>query len=95
MKLLLDKIDLDFLLAHLGHISQLKALSQAEADGEFLAKGMYPTGKLLLALTEKDAEDIQYALAVLLSEKGIGDDGEPNSFGVRVDALIDQFSPDK
>jgi hypothetical protein len=91
MQLLIDGKNLEFLLDNFQQKDFIGLLNKAKDEGEYLAEGRYPTGKYSLDLTLKEAEDIQDALAVLLTEKGLGSDGEPNAIGFRIEELIDQF----
>lgn len=92
MRLFINSNNLEFLLKNFQQKYFISLFNKAKDEGECLAEGQYPTGKYSLELTVKEAEDIQEALAVLLTEKGLGSDGEPNAIGFRIEELIDQFS---
>ena len=91
---LLDLTELQFLLEWLPQGELTKAIEDSKNEGEYLAKGTYPTGKYLLKISNEQAEVIQEELSVLLTVKGLGDDGEPNSIGFLIENLIDRFSDD-
>lgn len=94
MGFLLDLTDLQFLLEWLPQGELTEVIEDSRSKGEFLAKGMYPTGKYLLEISNEQVEVIQEELSVLLTVKGLGDDGEPNAVGLLIEKLIDHFSDD-
>jgi hypothetical protein len=47
---------------------------------------------LVLMLSKEDLEAINNELTTLIIEQGMTDDGEINSFGKKIDELIDKFN---
>ncbi len=86
--------DLDFLISNVEEPTLHERLRQAKENGPILAKGKYPTSKIPLALEEVDAELLIESLSSLLSEIGLNPDSEPNSIGLQIENLIDNFSND-
>ncbi|WP_018694509.1 hypothetical protein [Algicola sagamiensis] len=72
--------------------SLAKKLAQTEKSGEFIAKGIFPTGKYLIDLSEEEIDLVVDYLSDHFMAYGLDNDGEPNSLGIQLEALIDIFN---
>ncbi|MFP9227792.1 hypothetical protein [Pectobacterium cacticida] len=63
-----------------------------ESEGEIKIKYMYPTGRYFVEFSERDVDVILDELSNAISNVGIGNDGEINAYGIRIEKLIDIFN---
>jgi len=94
MGFLLDLTELQFLLEWLPQGELTEVIENSINKGEHLAKETYPTGKYFLEISNEQVDVIQEELSMLLTAKGLGNDGEPNAIGFLIENLIDRFSDD-
>ncbi|MEQ9948283.1 hypothetical protein [Pectobacterium aroidearum] len=67
-------------------------LKESEGEGEIKIKDMYPTGRYFVEFSERDVDVILDELSNAISNVGIGNDGEINAYGIRIEKLIDIFN---
>lgn len=91
-KFQLDKNDIDFLEKNISVDSAIIGFRAAKERGAIIIKEKYTTDKYNLILSAETVSKILDELGDLLSLKGLDDNSEPNSFGRRIEGLIDIFS---
>ncbi|MBA0173851.1 hypothetical protein [Pectobacterium versatile] len=67
-------------------------LKESTEEGEVKIKDIYPTGRYFIELSEQDVDIILDELSNAISNVGIGNDGEINACGIRIEKLIDIFN---
>ena len=91
-KFQLHKYNLELLLSYVKEDPIIKRLTTAQQSGPVLAKGKYETGRYEVTFSRNDVLILLDELSNLLIEKGLNEDDEPNSLGIKIESLIDIFS---
>ncbi|OEE54089.1 hypothetical protein [Vibrio splendidus] len=85
MRFKINSIDISFIV---------DALTDSELADKFKGAEKYQTGSHIVDLRADEIDTVLDALSDRLMDSGLGEGGEPNSLGYKLESLIDQFSMD-
>lgn len=91
MQFKISTTDFDFIVNNISELSLIEKLTESKRYGEYNAKGKYPTGKYIIDLSTDEVNCIVEQLSNSLLSFGIGQNGEINSIGMRIESIIDIF----
>ena len=94
MDVSINSSDFEFLIANLTS-DAVNLIMKAKNTNKQDRKVPPAAAKIFLSLEEDEIDLILGSLAILLTEKGLSVNSEVNSFGLRIENLIDLFNSRK
>lgn len=92
MRFELNRQIIDELISLISDDFLVKKLRRSIGLGEIKVKDAYPNKKYELELSEDEIEIVLNDLSDAISNLGVGSDGNINSYGYRIEELIDIFN---
>ncbi|WP_283132357.1 hypothetical protein [Enterovibrio norvegicus] len=91
MRFKINSIDISFIVDALTDSELAAKFKGAE---KYVVDEKYQTDRHIVDLRADEIDTVLDALSDRLMDSGLGEGGEPNSLGYKLESLIDQFSTD-